>query len=253
MTIGKGGASAVVDPEAKMILARVEIAKPVERVFKAITSDEQIKWWGADDLYRTTTFTADLRPGGAWRSEGIGQDGSPFHVEGEVIAYEPPTKYVHTWRPSWAAEATTVAWLLEAIDGGTRVTVRHTGFSDPTQCAGHAAGWERVLAWLDGYASPPTDKYFMIRLVNERPDFMTTMSAAELAAMREHSLYLRGLIAEGKVIVAGPVAEPTGGYGLGVFKVADEAALRAIEAADPAITRKIGNRYVIAPMLAAIH
>ncbi|HEY4179044.1 MAG TPA: SRPBCC domain-containing protein [Kofleriaceae bacterium] len=254
MSIGKGGASAVVDPEANMVLARVEIAKPIERVFAAITSDEMSKWWGSPELYQTKKFTADLRPGGAWKSEGVGADGHAFHVAGEVIAYEPPTKYVHTWKPSWEpGEATTVAWLLETIDGGTRVTVRHTAFASAKACSDHANGWVQVLGWLDGYASPQTDKYFMIRLVNERPDFMSSMSASELAVMREHSLYLRSLIAQGKVIVAGPVRDAEGPYGMAVMKAADEAAIKAIEAADPAITRNIGNRYVIAPMLAAIH
>jgi hypothetical protein len=45
--------------------------------------------------------------------------------------------------------ATKVTYLLEAIEGGTRVTVRHEGFGDAAEaCLSHTAGWERVFTWL---------------------------------------------------------------------------------------------------------
>jgi len=40
-------------------------------------------WWGSPDTYRTTEYTADVRPGGRWRAGGVGADGSAFSVEGE--------------------------------------------------------------------------------------------------------------------------------------------------------------------------
>ena len=46
----------------------------------------------------------------------------------------------------------------------------------------------------------------------------------------------------------GPVADPKGGWGLGVLRVSDEAELRALEAADPAIRANIGMRYEALPM-----
>jgi uncharacterized protein YndB with AHSA1/START domain len=79
-------ARAIADVSAGVILATVTIAAPPERVFRAITEPgEIVRWWGSDELYRTTSHTADLRPGGAWRSEGKGSDGTPFVVEGEFV------------------------------------------------------------------------------------------------------------------------------------------------------------------------
>jgi uncharacterized protein YndB with AHSA1/START domain len=37
-----------------MLLATVEIAAPAERVFRALASEELVKWWGSADTYRTT-------------------------------------------------------------------------------------------------------------------------------------------------------------------------------------------------------
>src|SRR6185436_12403572 len=100
---------------AGTILATVDIAAPPERVFRALTTDEITRWWGSDELYRTTAYTADLRVGGRWRSEGTGRDGTAFAVEGEFLAIDAPRTLVQSWRPSWdlAAGTTTVTFRLE--------------------------------------------------------------------------------------------------------------------------------------------
>ena len=146
----KSTARAVADMNAGTIVATVEIAVPPERVFRALASDELPQWWGAPELYRTTRWTGDLRVGGAWRTDGVGADGSAFHVEGEYLEIDRPRRLVQTWRPSWdPGSNTTFSYDLEAIEGGTRITVRHGGFAGRAEaCQGHAAGWERVLTWL---------------------------------------------------------------------------------------------------------
>jgi uncharacterized protein YndB with AHSA1/START domain len=117
----KRGARAVADTGTGTILAAVEIAAPPERVFRALTTDEVTKWWGSSDRYRTTEYTADLRPGGRWYSAGVGADGKAFSVEGEFREVDPPRKLVHTWRAAWdGGHETVVTYRLEAIDGGTR-------------------------------------------------------------------------------------------------------------------------------------
>jgi len=62
---------AIADVSAGTIFATVTIGVPPERVFHALTAEDQIPlWWGSDAMYRTTKHTADVRPGGAWYSEG---------------------------------------------------------------------------------------------------------------------------------------------------------------------------------------
>jgi uncharacterized protein YndB with AHSA1/START domain len=147
------GARAVADVSAGMLLASVEIMASPERVFRALSSEEITKWWGSPDLYRVTEWTGELRPGGKWRSIGVDREGKPFEVSGEYLEIDPPKLLVQTWQPKWVGGAVTkVIYRLDAIEGGTRVTVRHEGFGEAAEaCHSHTAGWERVLTWLSGW------------------------------------------------------------------------------------------------------
>jgi uncharacterized protein YndB with AHSA1/START domain len=245
-------AGAIADLAEGVVMARVEIAAPPDRVFRALTTDEITKWWGADGMYRTTNFAIDPHPGGKWRSEGVGADGTNFHVEGEVVEIDPPRRLVQTWKPSWDEGApTTLTYSLEPIDGGTRVTVRHAGFiGRPQSCDGHGQGWERVLGWLQRYLSPASGgRIFLCRLLPPRPSFMQDMTSDERAVMQAHGQYWQGKLAEGVAIAFGPVADPSGGWGLGILEVRDEAELHALQATDPAIQSDRGFRYESLPML----
>jgi uncharacterized protein YndB with AHSA1/START domain len=252
MTATRRTARAVADPAQGTVLARVEIAAPPDRVFRALTTDELTKWWGADGVYRTTKFAMDAHPGGQWRVDGVGADGTSFHVEGALLEIDPPRRLVQTWKPSWGeGAATTLTYSLEPIDGGTRVTVRHTGFDGrPELCEGHGQGWERVLGWLAAYLSPAGDgRAFVCRLLPPRATFMQDMSSDERAVMQAHGRYWQGKLAEGVAIAFGPVADPSGGWGLGIVEVRDEAELEAFQAADPAIESGRGFRYESLPMV----
>jgi uncharacterized protein YndB with AHSA1/START domain len=145
---------AVADLTSGTILASVEIAASPERVFQAISSAEVAEWWGSAETYRVTRWTGDVRAGGWWRSEGISATGQPFAVGGDILEVEPPRLFVHTWRYEHKpGDVTTVRYVIEPIPGGSRVTVRHSGFTDRESCEGHAQGWERVLAWLTSFVT----------------------------------------------------------------------------------------------------
>jgi uncharacterized protein YndB with AHSA1/START domain len=255
MTVSKSEARAVADLTEGTIVAMVEIAAPVERVFRALTTDEITRWWGSDDMYRTTKFTADVRPGGRWRSDGIGAAGDPFHVEGEFRVVEPPHKLVQTWKAGWDGDnETVITYKLESVDGGTRLTLRHDGFGDRVaSCAGHASGWERVLGWLVAFVAPVAPpKFYFCRLVPPRPSFAGDMDAAEADVMKKHAQYWRGMMAEGHAIVFGPVADPAGPWGLGILRAADDAEFARLRDRDPAILSGRGFRYDTLPMMMAV-
>lgn len=258
MTARNNAARAIADVSAGAILATVDIAAPAERIFRALTSDEVTKWWGSDELYRTTEFVADLRVGGAWHAKGKGASGPPFIVKGEYLELDPPRKIVHTWQPDWdAGSPTTVTYLIEPTALGSRVTVRHQGFMGRAEsCESHASGWERVLAWLQGHFAAPaadTRKYFLCRLIPPRKTFPFDMNDAERAVMGEHVKYWKGKLEEGIAVVFGPVAEASGPWGLGVVRVPGEAGLKAMTENDPALLSGLGFSYETVPMLNAVH
>jgi uncharacterized protein YndB with AHSA1/START domain/uncharacterized protein YciI len=249
----RAGATAVADITEGIVLARVEIAAPPERVFRALTTEELTSWWGADDLYRTTAFAIDLRPGGRWRADGKGADGSDFYVEGEVLEVDRPRRLVQTWKPSWEpGPPTTITYTLDAIDAGTRVTVRHTGFTDPASCDGHADGWTRVLGWLGGHFTGE-ERHFLLRLVAPRPTFPMDMTSEERELMTRHGAYLATRLAEGRVLAFGPVMDPQGAWGMALVRAPDEAAARAITVEDPVIVADRGFRYDVLPIARLVY
>jgi len=133
-----------------MIVSEIQIASPPERVFHALVDPAQVmKWWGQIGIYRCTSFEADLRVGGKWRSSGTGPDDHAFDIHGEILEIDPPRLLTYSWVSSWTGEAkTTVCWELQANQQGTLVTVRHSGFAAHPELAQSYRGWPRMLGWL---------------------------------------------------------------------------------------------------------
>jgi len=90
--------------------------------------------------------------------------------------------------------------------------------------------------------------YFLCRLLPPRTDFMQTMTADERAIMVKHVGYWTAKVETGNALVFGPVADPKGGYGIGIIKVADVAEMEALRYADPAMQANVGFSYDILPM-----
>jgi uncharacterized protein YciI len=76
--------------------------------------------------------------------------------------------------------------------------------------------------------------HFAIKLVPPRSTFAQDMTDDERAIMKMHSIYLRGFMEQGIVLVFGPVLDPTGVYGLGIIAVDDEEQAKTLMANDPA-------------------
>lgn len=246
-------ARAIADLDAGLILATVEIAASPDRVFTALCSEEIADWWGSDDTYHVTAWTGDLVVGGKWKSVGKGADGHEFEVGGEFLEIDPPHRLVQSWKAGWEGNApTTIYYRLQAIEGGTRVTITHTGFAGrPDSCRDHGNGWEKVFGWLAGHLNPKVNgAVFVNKLIHARPTFPADMSAEERQLMTDHAAYWAPYVQNGTVIVLGPVGDPAGAYGLGVVRAADAKANAALLAEDPAIKSGKGFRYDTAQMMA---
>jgi hypothetical protein len=77
-------------------------------------------------------------------------------------------------------------------------------------------------------------KYFFLRLNPVRADFIQTMTDEERGIMMRHSMYWREFQLKGKIVVYGPVMDPTGAFGMGVAVVDNEEELKEFIAGDPA-------------------
>lgn len=122
------------------LTASIHIAAAPERVFEYfVRADAMIRWLGehaALDPRAGGEFSVDIR-------------GVP--VRGRYLEIEPPHRLIISWGHAGSDRippgATTVEVQLSPADGGTLVTVRHTGLPEPEATA-HKRGWVFFLERL---------------------------------------------------------------------------------------------------------
>jgi len=91
--------------------------------------------------------------------------------------------------------------------------------------------------------------YFFIRTNNPRPNFHIDMSAEERSTMEKHVSYWSEKAERGIALVFGPVLDPKGFYGIGIYNVPDETSMKNLIDNDPA---KGLLKYEILPMARAV-
>ena len=92
--------------------------------------------------------------------------------------------------------------------------------------------------------------HFFCRLIAPRPTFPWDMSDEEKVLMGRHAEYWKDMCDQGVVLVYGPVLDPKGPFGMGVFEGADEADIRRHTDADPVMQANIGFKIELIPMRA---
>ena len=111
-------------------------------------------------------FHLDLRVGGKWSINGVGPNGTAFHMEGKYLEVDPPRRLVQTRKADFVGEfETVVRWELEPRDvhglqssgthrvgTGTIVKIRHSGFAGHLEQAhSHHKGWSASLERLQAF------------------------------------------------------------------------------------------------------
>ncbi len=140
--VTRSTARAAADLADGLIIASVEVAAAPERVFRALASNEVTGWWVRPGVFDTREWSGDVRVGGRWQASGVG-NGRPYVLEGEFLEIDRPRKLVHTWLAVGAPIGqTTVEYVMEPLDSGTRVTLRHKGFASREVCIATCIGWE---------------------------------------------------------------------------------------------------------------
>ena len=134
----------------------VVIAASQERVWTAITDPAEVSQWFGDIV------EIELHPGGrarfGWTEDAI--------VDAIVEAVEPFRRFVYRWAAGDAVSvadgpSTLVEFTLDAVAGGTRVTVVESGFADlppeiyDATLAENRSGWRAEMADLVAFMSVP--------------------------------------------------------------------------------------------------
>jgi uncharacterized protein YndB with AHSA1/START domain len=141
------------------ITREIDIAAPRDVVWGIVTEARHLIGWFSDEA------EIDLRPGGAmlltWHGHGA--------YRARIERVEPPHTFAFRWVLRDGEEpvtggSTVVEMTLTPIDGGTRLKVVESGFSDLSWPEGersryagqNADGWTRELDELRAYAARAT-------------------------------------------------------------------------------------------------
>ena len=142
-----------------------------------------------------STATVDPRVGGAFTA----WDG---YIRGTTLELEPYRRIVQAWRTtefSAASPDSRLELLLEQVEGGTRLTIRHTEIPE-----GKSASLEQ--GWIDHYFRPMKE-YFARKREDERRVAIAQREAAQAATESRMPPVLQPLAAKPVVPVAASVAK----------------------------------------------
>ena len=106
------------------VVVKQRVNAPVEKVWKALTDQAQMKEWYFDipdfELAVHNEFNF-YEPG----------DAQKFHHHGEILEIIPNSKLKHSWSyPEFSKDRTLVKWELQPDGDGTLVTLTHKGLEN---------------------------------------------------------------------------------------------------------------------------
>lgn len=130
------------------------IPADLDRVWTALATTEGLEpwWWGH---FPFVTIDADAAPGASYR---ITAPSAGIELEGTYLIVARPRRLSSTWRWSEAGitsrdEAVDIA--LDPGDGGTVITLRHTGpWADDQSVEDCSRAWQATLAALESALLP---------------------------------------------------------------------------------------------------
>jgi uncharacterized protein YndB with AHSA1/START domain len=121
-----------------------QLSAPPDRVLELLTNAALVRRWSGSEA------VIEAKEGGAFEMFDGWVKGTVTKLSAKELAY--------TWRTTdWPAETkeSEVLYVLEGKDGGTKVSVLHTGLPTEDEAASHRSGWT-------DYFFDPLEDYIMI-------------------------------------------------------------------------------------------
>jgi len=126
------------------------IRAPREKVFDAFVNEQALRAWHCPRGMTVTDGRSDARRGGQWQLTMLARDGTRFAVGGSYRELTRPQRLAYTWL--WQGEnspmpgfETLVEVDLVEHNGGTQLTLRHSGFPAGAARDAHRQGWHSTL------------------------------------------------------------------------------------------------------------
>ena len=128
-----------------------KVVAPPQSVFAAFEDSARLAvWWGPTG-FTTPEIELALHVGGAYRFGMQPPDAEVFHLAGEFLDVEPPSRLAYTFRweePDPDDRETVVRLSLDAAAELTRLSLWHGTFATEARLALHTNGWTDALQSL---------------------------------------------------------------------------------------------------------
>ena len=111
-----------------------------ERVFAAWVSSETV-------IAPATAMDIDPRVGGHYRLI-MESEAFTARTEGIFLAFDDGKHLRYTWEWNRDGEVTEIDVTFLPIDAGTRIEIRHSGFTKEEIAGAHDAGWDSYIEGL---------------------------------------------------------------------------------------------------------
>jgi uncharacterized protein YndB with AHSA1/START domain len=135
---------------------------PPEIIWRTLTTGELIGRWlmkcTGFELVKGARFTLQTTPAGAW--DGV--------IHCEVLDVKCNEHLSYSWRGGHDGNAqygsrldTIVTWTLAKVDGGTKLSLVHSGFTTPrndTAFKNMSEGWKKVVDKIGGISGEQAGK-----------------------------------------------------------------------------------------------
>ena len=145
--------------ELSRIDRTIEIAAPPDRVWRALTSAEELSAWFQ------VKIEGQITPGSEVWMTSVHPDHAGQRWPVRIVELSRPERVVWQWHPGqvdptrdYSREPrTTVTFTLEPSDRGTRLSVSETGFDAialerrAQAYSDNSQGWSEVVVWLQKY------------------------------------------------------------------------------------------------------
>lgn len=147
------------DRQDERIDRTIELAAPPDRVWKALTTPDEIAAWFH------VAIDGPLAPGNEVWMTVVGAKGAGQRFRVKVVEMDPPRRFAWEWHPGEIDPAvdysreprTRVTFALEPTAHGTRLTLSETGFTEVSLArrakvfGDNSKGWTQVLAWFQSH------------------------------------------------------------------------------------------------------
>jgi len=120
------------------------LVAPRERIFRALTTPAELAvWWGPAG-FTVPEINLDLRLGGCYRFTMQPPEGDAFHLAGEFLEIDAPSRLVYSFRweePDPDDRTTTVTLSLRDLGDATEVSLTQGEFATDARLELHRNGW----------------------------------------------------------------------------------------------------------------